>query len=187
MNTTFKYALENQESERLLYRKVVESDFETWLAFCNDPDSVKYIFSQQQLLVTDPVERCKMWFDRVFHRYENKLGGMNALIDKQTNELVGMCGLLMQTIDGIAELEIGYSIMPNYRNKGYALEAAKKCRDFAFENNLSPSLVSMIHVDNHFLAKVAIGNGMHLEKTILNNGDSLNIYRITKDEFNLIN
>jgi hypothetical protein len=39
MKTTFKYSLENQESERLIYRKLVEQDFDTWLEFCKYPDS----------------------------------------------------------------------------------------------------------------------------------------------------
>jgi [ribosomal protein S5]-alanine N-acetyltransferase len=180
MKKTFKYSLEGQESERLIFRKIEESDFETWLTFIQYPESVKYIFSQSQLQITDPIERCKIWFKRVFDRYENNLGGMNALIDKHSNQLIGQCGLLIQTVDGVEELEIGYSIMPNQRKKGYALEAAKKCRDFAFENNFRDSLISMIHVDNTDSAKVAIGNGMHLEKTIGDENERLNIFRINK-------
>jgi RimJ/RimL family protein N-acetyltransferase len=180
MKTTFKYSLENHESERLIFRKLVESDFETWLAFCKYPDSLKYIFSQQQLATEDSNERCRIWFDRVFNRYKNNLGGMNALIDKHSNEFIGQCGLLIQTVDGVEELEIGYSIMPNHRKKGYALEAAKKCRDFAFENNFRDSLISIIHVDNVDSAKVALANGMHLEKTTNSNGDLVNIFRINK-------
>ena len=95
MLTTFKYSLEGQESERLLFRKITEEEFDTWLEFCKYPDSLKYIFSQKQLANEDPVKRCKIWFERVFNRYENGLGGMNALIDKNTNEFVGQCGLLI--------------------------------------------------------------------------------------------
>lgn len=132
MNTTFKYSLEGQETERLLFRRITEHDFDTWLAFCKYPDSLKYIFSKNQLNNEDPVEWCKMWFNKVFHRYENGLGGMNALIEKQTGAFVGQCGLLTQTIDGIEELEIGYSLMPAYRGRGVAAEAAIKCKEFAF-------------------------------------------------------
>jgi RimJ/RimL family protein N-acetyltransferase len=102
------------------------------------------------------------------------------LIDKHSNEFIGQCGLLIQTVDGVEELEIGYSIMPNHRKKGYALEAAKKCSVFAFENNFRDSLISIIHVDNVDSAKVALANGMHLEKTTNSNGDLVNIFRINK-------
>jgi RimJ/RimL family protein N-acetyltransferase len=181
METTFKYSLEGQETERLLFRKITQDDFATWLKFCEYHDSLKYIFSKEQLLIDDPIERCNIWFARVFNRYENGLGGMNALIDKQTNEFVGQCGLLIQTIDDKEELEIGYSIMPAHRGKGYASEAAIKCKEFAFKNNYSNSIISVIVPENIASIKVALKNGMQLEKTTISKGDKVNIYRVTFD------
>ncbi|MBS1577911.1 MAG: GNAT family N-acetyltransferase, partial [Bacteroidetes bacterium] len=65
---------------------------------------------------------------------------MNALIEKESGRLIGHCGLLVQTVDNITELEIAYSLLPEFWNKGYATEAASKCRDYAFENDFSDSL-----------------------------------------------
>lgn len=178
--TTFKYSLEGEETERLIFRPVETSDFDTWLEFCKYPDSLKYIFSQNQLKEENPIKRCEIWFERVFNRYQNGLGGMNALIDKQTHLLVGQCGLLIQTIDDIEELEIGYSLMPAFRGKGYAIEAAQKCKNFAFENNFRNSLISTIHIDNHASAKVALANGMILDKTTVSHGDPVHIFRINQ-------
>jgi len=133
MITTYKYSLEGQESERLLSRKITEQDFDLWLPFCSEADSLKYIFSADEMAHDDPKVRCQIWFDRFFYRYKNNLGGMNALIAKDTGEYVGQCGLLLQTIDGVEELEIGYSLLPEARGQGYAIEAARKCKAFAFE------------------------------------------------------
>lgn len=180
MRTTFKYSLEGQETERLLFRRIIEEDFDTWLEFCKYPDSLKYVFSQEQLKVEDPIERCRIWFNRVYNRYENGLGGMNALIEKQTGAFVGQCGLLIQTIDDIEELEIGYSLMPAFRGKGFASEAATKCKEFALDNNYSDSLISIIVPENFASIKVAMNNGMKLEKTTVSNGDTVNIYRVNK-------
>jgi len=178
MTTTFKYSLEGQQTERLLFRRVEESDFNTWLAFIQDKKSTQYIFDKTQQAIEDPIERCRIWFNRVYNRYENGLGGMNALIDKNTGAFIGQCGLLIQEIDGLTELEIGYSIMPLHHNKGFATEAAKKCKLFAFENNFSPSLISVIHVENEASAKVALKNGMSLSKTTVSKGEPVNIFRI---------
>lgn len=180
MKSTFLYSLEGQETERLLFRPVEQSDFDTWLTFCSYPDSLRYIFSQEQLAVNNPLEYNKMWFARVFDRYAESTGGMNALIDKQTGAFVGQCGLLIQTVDGMEELEIGYSLMPEHRGKGYAIEAARKCKEFAFAHNLRDSLISMIHVDNDASVKVAKANGMQLDKTTISKGDPVFIYRIHK-------
>lgn len=176
------YLLTNQQSQRLIFRNVEPTDFDTWLEFCTNKDSLQYIFSQQNLLLK-PTERCKIWFDKVFHRYENNLGGMNALIEKDTNAFVGMCGLLVQTVDGMEEIEIGYSLMPNFRKKGFAREAAKTCRDFAFTNNFTNSLISIIDPNNLDSIKVAINNGMTLAKQTIFQDTAVNIYRITKDEW----
>lgn len=121
--------------------------------------------------------------DRIFNRYANNLGGLNVLIDKNTNEFIGQCGLLIQTIDGIEEMEVGYSIMPEHRKKGYALEAAKKCKNFAFENNLRDSLISTIHIDNVNSAKVAMANGMVKEKETIFMDNPVNIFRISRVEW----
>jgi RimJ/RimL family protein N-acetyltransferase len=89
-----------------------------------------------------------------------------------------MCGLLVQEVDGIKELEIGYSLHPAFLGKGYATEAAMKMRDFAFENNFADSLISIVHVDNLKSANVALRNGMTLEKTTNFKEIPVNIFRI---------
>lgn len=178
MKSSFKYSLEEQETERLIFRRLKESDFDTWLQFCANEGSIKYMTSLQE--IQDPIERCKIWFERVFNRYEKGLGGMNVLINKATNEFVGQCGLLIHEIDGKEELEIGYSLMPHQQGKGYAIEAAIKCKQFAFEHQLSNSLISLIHLDNMASAKVAMKNGMEIDRLIQYNNSPVNIFRVNK-------
>ncbi len=166
--------LEGQETERLRFRKLEPTDFDTWLPFHQDPLSSKF----WEGLPKNPVEACQQWFDKAFHRYENNLGGMNVLVNKKTNEFIGQCGLLIQTVDGIKELEIGYSILPIHWRQGYATEAAQKCKIFAKENNLAKSLISTIHIANIASQKVALNNGMHLDKTTVYDDNPVHIYRI---------
>ena len=104
--------------------------------------------------------------DRIFKRYAEGLGGMNVLINKNTNEFIGQCGLLVHTIDGKLELEIGYSLLSQYQKKGYAIEAAIKCKEIAFNKNYTNTLISIIHKDNIASINVALKNGMLFEKEI---------------------
>ncbi len=173
-DTMAKHLLEQQESERLYFRKVQPSDFETWLPFYHDPESTQHWDG----IPSDSIQACQEQFDRIFERYENLLGGMNALVLKESHVLIGLCGLLIQTVDGKEELEIGYSILPNYRQQGFAIEAAMACKKYAFDRQLAPSLISIIHINNRASQKVALKNGM--QKTIQTNykGNPVYIYRI---------
>ena len=169
-----KYLLEGEESDRLIYRKLVESDFDAWLPFHQEPTSMQYWSGPRE----EPKVACSKWFDKVYYRYDNELGGHNALISKATGAFIGMCGLLIQTVDNMEELEIGYSILPEYWKKGYASEAAIKCREYATENKLRDSLISIIHIDNLPSRKVALNNGMELDKKTSYKGIPVDIFRV---------
>lgn len=168
------YLLTGQESIRLLFRKLEISDYDIWLEFFKDPLWSKYWTMKKQT----PEEHCQQWFDKIFHRYANSLGGMNVLIDKQSGEFIGQCGLLIQTVDGIEELEVAYSMMPQHRGKGYAPEAAMKCIDFAFANRLRDSLISIIHENNIESQKVALKNKLSVDKYTTFDSNPVRIYRI---------
>jgi len=176
------YLLENQETARLQFRKIKVTDFIPWLPFFNDPA----LFEHWKGEFLAPEIACQKWFDRQAERYQKKEGGMNALIEKSSGELVGYCGLLVQVIDRTRELEIGYSLLPDFRNKGFASEAAKKCRDFAFEKDFSDSLVSIISLTNSPSARVAVKNGMQIEKQTIYKDNKVNIFRIQKTDWQKI-
>jgi ribosomal-protein-alanine N-acetyltransferase len=166
--------LDGKQTDRLAYRKIQLSDSDAWLEFFRHPNTHKHWVSQR----STPEEECSQWYARQQERYDNDEGGMNALIDKSTGKLVGHCGLLRQTVDGVAELEIGYSVLPEFWNKGYASEAAIACRDHAFQNKLSSSLISIISVTNTASENVARKVGMKIEKVTMYKGNKVNIFRV---------
>lgn len=67
---------------------------------------------------------------------------------------------------------------------GFALESAKKCKEFAFENNFHDRLISMIFPENENSKKIAAKNGMTLYKKIIYNHREMDILAITKKELN---
>lgn len=170
------YLLTNQESERLTFRKVTIDDYGSWLPLFKEANVAKFLGMPKGL---SPTEQCDYWFKKVFHRYTNNLGGMNALINKSTGDFIGQAGLLVQDIEGEERLEIGYSILPKFWKQGYAKEAAITCKDFCFGNDLATNLISMMHIDNIGSEIVATNNGMTFEKLV----DEFKVFSITKTEW----
>ncbi|MBX2945799.1 MAG: GNAT family N-acetyltransferase [Cyclobacteriaceae bacterium] len=169
-----KYLLENKQSERLFFRKIQSSDADQWFPFFTDPNNHLYWPEERGT----PEEECSKWFEKQAYRYENDLGGMNALIEKSSGLLVGYAGLLVQEVDGKQELEIAYSLLPTYWGRGYATEAAMKCKEYAFENDFAESLISIISLPNVPSQKVALKNGMTIEKQSLYKNIPVYIFRI---------
>lgn len=167
--------LDGETSERLFFRKLENTDFDAWLPFHQDKRTSEFWDGPSP---EDPESACQEWFDNAFERYNSDLGGLNALIHRNSGLLIGQCGLLIQEVDNLQEIEIGYSILPSYWKQGYATEAAKKCKAFAFENKLSKSLISIIHIDNIASQKVALNNGMQRDKTTTFHNNPVHIYRI---------
>lgn len=168
------YLLEGQQTERLMFRKISERDFNDWLKFFQDPNTSLHWIEERDT----PEIACIKWYQKQQWRYDNNKGGMNALIEKSSGRLIGHCGLLVQSVDGITELEVGYSLLPEFWNKGYAFEAAHRCKEYAFQNNFSDSLISIISLTNLPSQKVALKNGMTVEKETLYHGNRVFIFRV---------
>lgn len=172
-----KYLLTNQETERLKFRNLEIADFEVWKSLFLD-ENTKELLGMQEFKTAE--ECCEKWFEWTFHRYENDLGGQNILVEKSSREIIGQAGLLIREIDGNQEMEIAYSILPQHREKGFALEAARKCRDFAFENNFHSRLISMIIPENIPSKTTAEKNGLKFKEQLIFHDNYLIFMRLKK-------
>lgn len=173
-----KYLLDGTRTARMRLRLFSEKDFEAWLPFYDDPESTRF----WEGLPKVPREACRQQFDRILTRYREGLGGMNALIDRESGKLLGMCGLLVQQVDGQTDLEIGYSLLPFARGLGYATEAALHCRDQAFANHWADTLISIIHRENTPSMRVARNLGMRPERETRYKENPVLIFRIRASE-----
>jgi ribosomal-protein-alanine N-acetyltransferase len=171
--------LSNLSTERLNIRPLTIADIQAWAAFFEGNDGLKFFtFDPNQ----PSEEKARSWIDKQLWRYKENLFGHLALTDKQTGNLIGQCGLLTQEVDGKAEIEIGYHVLPQYWGKGLATEAARALKQFAWDNAISDTLISIIHVDNIRSQRVAEKNGMQRTIKTEFQGKPVYIYRISKPE-----
>jgi ribosomal-protein-alanine N-acetyltransferase len=170
------YSLLGQRSARLDFQPVSEADFAAWLPFYQDPRCVAHWTWPSP--AEEPAARCQQWFASQHYRAVNHLGGLNTLRERSSGALVGYCGLLVQQVDGLPELEIGYSLLPAYWGRGYATEAALTCKAFASAHHLAPSVICIISLSNMASQQVALNLGMHVDKVTWYAGNEVNIFRV---------
>ena len=116
------------ETKRLLLREMNPEDFDALFRVLADPVIMQhypYAFDEQ---------RVRSWIERNMNRYWKNGFGLWAVCLKDTGEMIGDCGLTLQSIDGKMLPEIGYHIRADCQRKGYAKEAAIPTRTAFLRN-----------------------------------------------------
>lgn len=149
----------NQETPRLLFRKLNMDDIPSWIEFFENNDSLYFVGVD---LSKSPAELSEAWITKQLNRYQEQGLGMLAVIEKESGELVGLTGIIPRELEGKSYFEIGYSYKPIHWGKGFATEAAQQMRKFGFETGISDQFISMIDVENYASQAVARKNNMEI-------------------------
>ena len=126
--------------------------------------------------------RVRGWIARNIERYRIYGFGLWAVCLKDTGELIGDCGLTMQLIDGAERPEIGYHIRADRQRMGYASEAARAVRDWAFENTAFDAVCSYMKSTNLPSIKTAEAYGCR-KLGEYEDGGRVCVYRLTREEW----
>lgn len=146
------------ESERLNYKKLTADDIKAWEAFFINNPLLHFVGVNNP---KTPEEESKIWIERQIQRYEETGVGMLGAFLKSTDQLIGNVGLLWrEDILGESCYEIGYSVIPDFWKKGYAVEMATTFRQYFEAHEIGDNIISIIHIDNIGSQKVAERNGM---------------------------
>lgn len=142
------------ETERLYLREMNQNDFDSLCRILQDEE---VMYAYEGAFRDNEVQE---WLDKQITRYQKWGFGLWAAILKETDEMIGQCGLTMQPWKDSEVLEIGYLFQRQYWHKGYAAEAAVACKKYAFEILNADEVCSIIRDTNIPSQKVAIRNGM---------------------------
>lgn len=145
------------ETERLFFRRLEQGDFP---ALCKILQDDRTMVAYEGAFSDKEVQE---WLDRQLARYEQYGFGLWAVILKETGELIGQCGLTMQPWKNGEVLEIGYLFRRDCWHRGYATEAARACKWYAFERLGAKEVCSIIRDTNTPSQKVALRNGMAVQ------------------------
>ena len=153
------------EAERLYLRELMIDDKKELMRVLSDPESMKFYphpFSEEE------VEQWIQWNIENYKKYKH---GLWAVIIKEGEEFIGDCGITMQNIENEIAPEIGFHIIKEYCNKGFATEAAFVCKEYAFKVLNYPRIFSYTTEQNVSSQKVAEKIGMQVYKNFEKNGE----------------
>lgn len=164
------------ETQRLIIRDLQETDAEALSSLWADPEVTTFLGGARdkeeirKTLIEDAKTAAEVPYD------------LRTVIEKESGEIVGHCGLLDKEVDGQEEIELTYVIAKRTWGKGYATEAAAAIKDFAFAEMGLTRLIALIKPNNVSSERVALKVGMHHEKnTVRSNGIVMQVYVMEKD------
>jgi ribosomal-protein-alanine N-acetyltransferase len=165
------------ETSRMWLRELTLDDVHDLHEVLGDPVSMRFYphpFSREEVIG---------WIEWARRSYAELGHGLWGLALKDSGELVGDCGLVVQTVDGDRLVEVGYHVKPSHQRHGLATEAALACRDHAFEAVGVDRLIALIRVENEPSAGVARKLGMTVWKETMRAGSPHHVYSIDRDRW----
>ncbi|HYP73947.1 MAG TPA: GNAT family N-acetyltransferase [Microbacterium sp.] len=154
------------QTERLELREMTDADLPALRRTLHDPVAMtayEGAFSDDESLA---------WLRRMQQRYTEDGFGLWAVVLRESggarsggDRFIGQCGITRQRIDDDEVIEVGYLFERAFWHRGYAVEAASACRDWAFQTLDIADLYAKVRATNVASMNVAIRLGMTVRRT----------------------
>jgi RimJ/RimL family protein N-acetyltransferase len=143
-------------TKRLILKLVNQNNFEVFTKIIEDPDVIKNL----KFISKEGSEmNVKDLFMSILESYNSNTPIIALIIfNKESGNYIGSCGLLPSEDDNSAECF--YTLIPQYRGQGFAIEAMKKLIKYAFTELHFKRITLSIHPTNSKGWKVAERVGM---------------------------
>lgn len=114
--------------------------------------------------------------------HEEKFGfSLMAIIEKETGEIVGNCGLILVEGEG-PEIEVSYDIAYDRWNRGYATEAADRVVRWGFEEKGLKRILAMTYPEHHASIKIIKKLGMRKRGIEKHYGHQLVVFELSRED-----
>jgi RimJ/RimL family protein N-acetyltransferase len=143
---------------RLTFREMADTDLDDIAALVGDKDVMRFYPKPKTR------SEARDWITRNQRRYRDYGFGLWIISVRDSGEFIGDCGLTLQPVDGIDELEVGYHVRTSMQGQGYGTEAAAASRDFARDVLEADRLIAIINPANVPSQRVATKIGLTVEK-----------------------
>lgn len=131
------------ETERLLLREFTLADAPYMLRQLNEPSFIKNIADRG----VRTLQQAEVYLQNgAIASYQTTGFGFWAVTQKNSGQIIGMCGLVKR--DNLPSADLGYSFLPEYFGHGFALEAAQACIQSAKHSFKLPELLAIVNTAN---------------------------------------
>ena len=161
------------ETERLSLRRFTVDDAGFILTLLNEPAFLRYIGDKKvrnlddarQYILNGPVAS-----------YERQGFGLNCVELRESHTPIGMCGLLKR--DELPDPDIGFALLPDFWNKGFAFEAAEAVLKDARERLQIQRILAITSLDNDASINLLQRLGFRFEEVVQlsPNGEQLRLF-----------
>ena len=163
------------------FKSVIETERTLLRPFTlTDVVDLHEITKQQKVMryVAHPHQSLKETEDTIHHgflpHYQQYGYGRLAIINKTDNRLIGFSGL--KYLEDIKEVDLAYTLHPEFWRRGLATEVAKACLVFASKSLNMSRVIGLSTPTNKSSIHVMTKIGMHYEKNILFWGEEYQQY-----------
>ena len=131
------------KTQRLFIRPTQEEDADLIYQLMNTPKYIAYVGNRNINSMDEATQYIQLKMLPQLH----KLGYSNyTLISIDNGEKLGVCGLYSR--EGIAGVDIGFGLLPQYEGHGYAYEASKRILKAGFEEFEIPTIKAITSKKN---------------------------------------
>jgi ribosomal-protein-alanine N-acetyltransferase len=158
------HPFKNLETERLVLRRVTESDYPEIMELRGNPETMKYIPRPLVTTKEEALHHFKMIDDKI----ESNEGINWAITLKGNPKMLGIIGHYRIQPENY-RCEIGYMLLPEYNGKGITTEAIKAVLEYGFDELQMHSIEAVIDPENRASERVLQKNGFVKEAHFIEN------------------
>ena len=149
------------EIDELIMRSLQLSDLNTLTEIWSDPKVTQFLPSRGVAIPPDKVKKSLQSF---VEHWEERGYGIWAIINKDSDKMIGYCGL--RYLDELEEVELVYGLARAYWGRQIITKAASASILFGFEVVKLEKIVAMVLADNYASRRVIEKLGFSYEKQI---------------------
>jgi RimJ/RimL family protein N-acetyltransferase len=150
------------ETERLRLRRLTLEDAEFVLELVNDPDWLRYIGDRGVRTLEDAREYL---LRGPIATYALGAGlGLHAVELREDGVPIGICGLLER--DWLEDVDLGFAMLPGFRARGYAFEAAAATLEYGRARLGLTRIVAIVSPENEASMRLLTRLGMRVERRL---------------------